>query len=320
MIPFDKKFPPAPGKDPGTPARKSALRGKPLSLLRDIVFKDVFSSDTPDSRRALRSLLSACTRRPVSNARVLNNELLPPTLLGKTIRMDLHVIFNDGERADLEMQGRTGNDDLRARGSYYGARLLTAQGKRGYSYGGLKRVYQIFFIDGVIRRGKGKVGQRYMMMEEVEHEVLDGLEEIVFYELPKVMGKARKCLEGEAGVETLSGEEKWCIYMKCRGEEGMEQMIEELAGSDEGIRGAERILRDINWKEEEEMARALSRELGERDYWSGLNTAMEKGLAKAKKQARREKLEYARKMKADGFTVEQIERYSGLPRGEIEGL
>jgi hypothetical protein len=129
-------------------------------------------------------------------------------------------------------------------------------------------------------------------------------------------------------VETLSGEEKWCIYMKYRGEEGMGQMIKELAHSDEGILGAERILKDINWQEEEETARALSRELGEMDYWSGLHAAREDGLAEGitkgreegEERARREKFEHARKMKADGFTVEQIERYSGLLRGEIEGL
>jgi predicted transposase/invertase (TIGR01784 family) len=124
--------------------------------------------------------------------------------------------------------------------------------------------------------------------------------------------------------------------MKYRGEEGMGQMVEELIRSDEGIRGAEQVLEGINWKEEEEWARALSRELGEMDYWSGLNTAMrdgvEQGIAEGltkgraegimlgEERSRQEKLEHARKMKADGFTIEQIEKYSGLGREEIEGL
>jgi predicted transposase/invertase (TIGR01784 family) len=321
---FNFNLPPPGGRDLSALARKLASQGKPLSLLQDIVFKDVFSSDSPHSRAALSSLLTACTRRPVSNPRVINSELLPPILLGKTVRMDLHVIFNDGERADLEMQGRTVHDDQRARGSYYGARLLAAQGKRGRLYGGLKRVYQIFFLDGVIKRGSGKLGRWYVMMEEEEHEALGGLEELVYYELPKAGEKVREWKEGRLGIGTLSGEEKWCIYMKYRGEEGMEGMVEELARSDEGIMGAERVLEGINWKEEEEFARALSRELGEMDYWSALGTAMRDGLAKGEKKglakSRREKLENARKMKADGFTIEQIEKYSGLNREEIEGL
>jgi predicted transposase/invertase (TIGR01784 family) len=195
-------------------------------------------------------------------------------------------------------------------------------------YEELKRVYQIFFYDGVMVRGSGKLGRRYVMMEEEEHEVLDGLEEVVFYELPKGWGKVREGQVGRRGVETLSGEEKWCIYMKYRGEEGMEQMVDDLVRSDEGILGAERVLGGINWKEEEEFARALSRELGEMDYWSGLNAAMKDGLVEGEKKGimlgekrnRREKLENARKMKADGFTVEQMEKYSGLNREEIEGL
>jgi hypothetical protein len=43
-------------------------------------------------------------------------------------------------------------------------------------------------------------------------------------------------------------------------------------------------------------------------------------LAEGEERARREKFEHARMMKADGFTDEQIEKYGGLLRGEIEGL
>ena len=52
-------------------------QGKPLSILDDVVFKAMLSSNNEDSREALRSLLSVCTRREVSAVRILNNELLP---------------------------------------------------------------------------------------------------------------------------------------------------------------------------------------------------------------------------------------------------
>ena len=47
-----------------------------LCLMEDVVFKIMFSSDTDNSREALRHLLSACTRREVTKVKVLNNELL----------------------------------------------------------------------------------------------------------------------------------------------------------------------------------------------------------------------------------------------------
>jgi hypothetical protein len=89
------------------------MEGKPLSIMEDAVFKILFSSDTEDSKEALRCLLSACVRREISDIRVLNNELFPAHLAAKSARLDVHVIFNDGEIADLEMQMGKSNDDLK---------------------------------------------------------------------------------------------------------------------------------------------------------------------------------------------------------------
>ena len=94
-------------------AKQNAANGKPLSVLDDIVFKTMLTSDTDDSREALRCLLSACTKREVSKVKILNNELLPSHLEAKSPRLDVHVTFNDGEVADLEMQMSKSGDDLR---------------------------------------------------------------------------------------------------------------------------------------------------------------------------------------------------------------
>jgi predicted transposase/invertase (TIGR01784 family) len=83
---------------------------------------------------------------------------------------------------------------------------------------------------------------------------------------------------------------------------------------------AERVMERVRW-DKEEWARALSRQRGEMDYRSDLASARGKGriegITIGKKQ---EKLEAARKMKGDGLGLEQIARYSGLSRREIEGL
>ena len=96
-------------------ASKNAGLDEPLSIMEDMVFKAMLTSDNEDSREALRSLLSACTKRPVTNVRVMNNDLIPAHLDAKAVRVDVNVTFNDGESADLEMQIRKTNDDLRAR-------------------------------------------------------------------------------------------------------------------------------------------------------------------------------------------------------------
>jgi hypothetical protein len=85
-------------------AKENTAQGKPLSILEDAVFKAMLPADNEDSREALRSLLSACTHREVSTVQVLNNYLVPAHLDAKTTRLHVHVTFNDGETADLEMQ------------------------------------------------------------------------------------------------------------------------------------------------------------------------------------------------------------------------
>jgi hypothetical protein len=46
-------------------AGENAGQGKPLKLTLDVVFRSLFAGDSPESRIALRSLLSDCIHRPV---------------------------------------------------------------------------------------------------------------------------------------------------------------------------------------------------------------------------------------------------------------
>jgi predicted transposase/invertase (TIGR01784 family) len=271
-------------------AREYAAQGKTPSILNDTVFKAVFGSEDEDSRDALRSLLSACTRRQVSQVRLLNTELLPEYLTGKTIRLDIHATFNDGEQADLEMQVGGAGDDLRARASLYAARLLSGQAARGKSYRGLKRVYQVFFLDGVLFPRSMKLAHRFTMKEEETGECLNGLMEIIFYELPKASVVVEGCMGGGAGLGRLREEEKWCIYMKYRHECEAEGLIGELCRGEEGIMKAERALRKV-YRDEERWARALFREKAAMDYRSAkmdakmdLKEAREEGLAEGRQE------------------------------------
>ncbi|MDR3248291.1 MAG: Rpn family recombination-promoting nuclease/putative transposase [Treponema sp.] len=264
-------------------AREYASRGKPLNILLDVVFKDVFTSDSDDSRTALKSLLSACIHRKVSTVQIINNEITPPYLTGKTVRLDVHVIFNDGENADLEMQMEKESDDLTARASYYTAQLLAGQAKKGKDYEDLKRVYQIFFVNGVIFPHSTLVPRRYGMLEKTTHEELSNLMETVFYELPKLEDKVSALLEGKAGVENLSLEEKWCIFFKYHQDEGKAGLIKELSRGEEGIMQAEKVLDTVS-RDYEEWAQALFRERNDMDYRSGMHSAERRGYKKAQEE------------------------------------
>jgi predicted transposase/invertase (TIGR01784 family) len=90
----------------------------------------------------------------------------------------------------------------------------------------------------------------------------------------------------------------------------------------------ETVLRRVS-REEEQWARQLFREKAAMDYRSGMGAAREEGeaagLAKGRKEGRvmgydQARLETGRTMKADGFSADQIAKYTGLPFEAIAKL
>jgi hypothetical protein len=98
-------------------------------ITRDLVFKIVFSGSSPDSKDALISLISSCIHRQVSGVRILNSESLPEYLGAKTVRFDIFAEFNDGEKADVEMQLSGSGATIANRSAYHAAKLLAGQAR-----------------------------------------------------------------------------------------------------------------------------------------------------------------------------------------------
>jgi hypothetical protein len=266
-------------------AREKVSQGKLLDIRLDIVFKTVFSGSSDDSQQALKSLLSACVHRPVSRVKVLNSEITPEYLAGKTIRLDVHATFNNGQTANLEMQMERGHDSLKARAAFYAYRLAAGQGKKGKYYRGIKRVYQIFFLNIVLFPGSGMVPRRYALLEKTEHDQLNDQLELCFYELPKLEAKVRRVMKGTEKVETLSPEEMWCIFFMCHGDEGRAGLIRGLCRGEEGIMRAEKVLSTAS-REYEEWAKALFREKAEMDYRSEMYASHKNGYDEGVKDSK----------------------------------
>jgi len=314
-------------------ARKNAAQGKPLCLMDDIVFKAMLTSDTEDSREALRHLLSACIRREVADVRVTNNELIPAHLDAKLVRLDVHVIFNDGEAADLEMQMDKSGDNIGDRAAFYTAMLQAIQSRKGHAYREIKRVYQIFFLNCVLFPDSNKLPRRYFYMEEQEHDRLTNATEIIFYEMPKLERQVRDILAQKTDMETLPEDEKWCIYFKYRHEKQTAELVEKLYRKEEGIMRAERAVNRISrdylkavremgmLKNRMDRAQMLydikeaKRELREalRESRTAHTTGLEEGRAEVM-------LEIARKMKGMGEPIEKIHTITGLSIETIERM
>ncbi|MCR5622297.1 MAG: Rpn family recombination-promoting nuclease/putative transposase [Treponema sp.] len=120
---------------------------KLIPLKDDVSFKMFLSSPTVESNACLRSMLSAMTGREITRARVTNSELVPEFARGKMPRMDVNCTFNDGQKADIELQLTTAGDDQKLRALYYASKLYAGSLRKGKLYKNAPNVYQIFLTD-----------------------------------------------------------------------------------------------------------------------------------------------------------------------------
>ncbi|MDR1231701.1 MAG: Rpn family recombination-promoting nuclease/putative transposase, partial [Spirochaetaceae bacterium] len=119
----------------------------PADICYDIVFKSVFTRDSPESRGALEDLLSAVTGQEIAVESTAASEPPAGSLLDRQIRFDINCRTADGELVDIEMSLNPSRHEP-VRLEYYAGELFTSQGIRGsgQSYGNLKRAYQIAFL------------------------------------------------------------------------------------------------------------------------------------------------------------------------------
>ena len=288
------------------PEELMAIQRMPLPLKNDATFKMFLSGPSPESNACLRSILSAMTGRKVTSARVRNSELVPEMAKGKMSRLDVNCEFNDGQKADIELQLTKADDDQKLRALFYACKLYAGSLKSGKKYGAAPSVYQIFLIDFDLFGEDGSPGGRKFyhraMMRLDDGSVFADRLQILFFDL-KVPGEVQKDLKNAAN---------WCKFISgC----GKPEVLEEL-GKDEG------------WKEDymtalktymriaaEERAFAwhLSTDRAEADYRNGLKLAEEKG-------ERTRALADARNMLADGLSHEKIAQYTGLTLEDVEKL
>ena len=333
-------------------ARENTVQGKPLCVMDDPVFKTMLASDNDDSREALRSLLSACTKREISQVQISRNDLTPPHLNAKYTRLDVHATFNDGEAADVEMQIGKSDDDLKARAALYAAMLLSSQSRKGSAYSEIKRVYQIFFLNCELFRESDKLPRRYSYREETELDVLTSVTEIIFYEMPKLEQKMQDLLSAEININSLSDDEKWCMYMRYRHEKRAAKLIEKLYREEEGIMRAEKAVKGID-RDYLRFARKMAETKNRMDRAQMIYDAKKEGKAEGKAEGHAEgkaeghaegkaeghaegkaeghaegeavgyeraNLEVARKMKNAGKPYDEIAEFTGLSPEAIKGL
>ena len=69
--------------------------------------------------------------RQVKSVEVTNGEILPDVTDDKSSRLDINCVFDNGDKADIEMQCSNQQDDQRNWALYYGGKLVATSLKKG---------------------------------------------------------------------------------------------------------------------------------------------------------------------------------------------
>jgi predicted transposase/invertase (TIGR01784 family) len=192
-----------------------------IDIRSDDAFKAVFTRDTPESRGALKGLLSCLIGRDVSILSITANEPPPNFPDDRQIRYDISCRFNDGELADIEMTLDPHSAEV-LRLEYYIARLFVTQDIHGADkhYKDLKFTYQISFI------GNRRLFQDDELVHafeyyDAEHGLsLEGKTRIITVELSKV-----EPVIAQKSVEAMDSAERWAVFICCCAEKGKRDLI-----------------------------------------------------------------------------------------------
>ena len=307
-----------------------ALHGPYLNPRRDFVFKALFTDNSEQGRLALTGIIEATTGRSVREAAVVNNEPAALFKEDKHCAFDVSAVFNDGERAEIEMQGQNDQGSFADRITYLAARLMAYNVRSGQDYADMRSVYQIAITDFTLTSGQELLTHYRLYSPERKAELGNSRLNVITLELPKIKPFLK------SGVETLSKAQLWGIFLKKADDPEYEGLVREICLKEKSIMAAQEKLKVLSM-EEPEWLRQLHEDKAIMDYVSRRNHAIRTGLKQGLEQGMQQGLEQGLKqgisqgiaqaraetalnLKDMGLSVEQIAKATGLSEQEILSL
>lgn len=218
---------------------------------------------------------------------------------------DVSVIFDDGEKADIEIQNRQEDYDYACRAETQAARLLSTSSKKGSNWDS-KKVYQISLLNFEFQKDDNSPFSWYTMRNERGLQLSDRLN-VIFLDLIKI-----KTLLGTP-INELSKAEKWGLYFAYADCENQQNYIRQITNTEEGIMAADFIVTTMS-KEDAAWFRQNSIDTARRDYNTGMENALKRG-------AHQKAVEATRNLLAMHIlTNEQIAQVEGISLEEVQAL
>jgi predicted transposase/invertase (TIGR01784 family) len=244
-----------------------------IDICRDGVFKAVFTKESPESRAAITSLLSAFIGKDLDIVTITTNEVPIDDTRQRQTRYDISVRFNDGELADIELTVNPKPDE-NLRMEYYVSRLFVSQEIRGKDrfFKDLKPTYSLSIISSRAVFKDKAWAHRFVYYDPVQKITLDGRTAILAVELEKLDEVVKKT------PEDMSRQERWAVYFGYYKDTGKQGLLREIEALEEGIKMAETVVEGFTQTELENL-RQISLHKAQMDWQYELYDAKQEGIA-----------------------------------------
>ena len=286
---------------------------KYLDPKADVTFKKVFGEHKNLVISLLNALLPLDPGKQVETIEYMTSEMVPETPFGKNSIVDVRCEETGGRKFIVEMQMEWFPDFMQ-RVLLNASKAYVRQLPKGDDYQLLQPVYSLNLVNHTFLPDMDGYYHYYHLVHDLDSKkVLDGLH-IVFVELPKF--KAKNLTEKKMQV-------LWLRFLTEIDRDGADEVSQDLLDNpqtgealeivrESGLNDAERAAYEGFWDR-------VSIEATKKAYMD--KAIAERDAANARADDATEKLrQSARKMKAKGFSVDDIAELTGLNADEIKAL
>ena len=286
---------------------------KYLDPKADVTFKKVFGEHKNLVISLLNALLPLDSGKQVESIEYMTSEMVPETPLGKNSIVDVRCEETGGRKFIVEMQMEWFPDFMQ-RVLLNASKAYVRQLPKGDDYQLLQPVYSLNLVNHTFLPDMDGYYHYYHLVHDLDSKkVLDGLH-LVFVELPKF--KAKNLTEKKMQV-------LWLRFLTEIDRDGADDVSQDLLDNpqtgealeivrESGLNDAERAAYEGFWDR-------VSIEATKKAYMD--KAIAERDAANARADEATEKLrQSARKMKAKGFSADDIAELTGLAAGEIKAL
>ena len=286
---------------------------KYLDPKADVTFKKVFGEHKNLVISLLNALLPLDPGKQIETIEYMTSEMVPETPFGKNSIVDVRCEETGGRKFIVEMQMEWFPDFMQ-RVLLNASKAYVRQLPKGDDYQLLQPVYSLNLVNHTFLPDMDGYYHYYHLVHDLDSQkVLDGLH-IVFVELPKF--KAKNLTEKKMQV-------LWLRFLTEIDRDGADDVSQDLLDNpqtgealeivrESGLNDAERAAYEGFWDR-------VSIEATKKAYMD--KAIAERDAANARADEATEKLrQSARKMKAKGFSADDIAELTGLTAGEIAAL